>query len=85
MVEDARAAGTLREVGSYWPSPGDLAVYGRLGQTPLVKGGRGHIARVVKAQGTKVLDVSGNSGDAADRVAIVERPLSTVEAWIAVG
>lgn len=84
MVEDARAAGTLREVGSYWPSPGDLAVYGRLGQSPLERGGRGHVGRVVKAQGLEVVDVSGNSGPNADRVAVMVRKLPDVLAWIAV-
>jgi GH25 family lysozyme M1 (1,4-beta-N-acetylmuramidase) len=85
MVEDARAAGTLRLASeAYWPAPGDLAVYGRLGQTPMVKGGRGHVGRVVKAQGVKVIDVSGNSGPAADRVAVMARPLGEVLAWIAV-
>ena len=84
LVEDARAAGTLREPGAYWPAPGDLAVYGRQGQTPLTRGGLGHVGRVIEARNQTVIDISGNSGDAADRVARMPRKLSTVVAWIAV-
>lgn len=85
LVEDARAAGTLRLASeAYWPSPGDLAVYGRQGETPLQKGGRGHVGRVIEARNASVIDISGNSGDAADRVARMVRKVADVLAWIEV-
>jgi lysozyme len=84
LVEDAREAGVLRAVGEYWPSPGDLAVYGRAGESPLQKWGRGHIGRVVQAREMNLTDVSGNSGPGADQVAVMTRDLSTVLAWIEV-
>lgn len=85
IVEDARAAGTLREVGAYWPSPGDLAVFARgaPGETPL-EHGRGHIARVIRAAGRDVETVDGNSGDAADSVARMVRRVADVVCWVAV-
>lgn len=78
LVRDALDAGTWREVGSYAPQPGDLAVFGRAGEDPRA-GGRGHVGRVKQAQGSTVVTIDGNVDDA---IREVEREVGSVLGWI---
>lgn len=80
LVEDARAVGALRLVGSgYEPRPGDLAVTGRAGGDPL-RGGTGHVHRVVQVDGPRYLAIGGNEGDT---VRVDWHPRARVLAWVA--
>lgn len=78
LVRDAIEAGTWREVGSYAPQSGDLAVFGRAGEDPR-RGGRGHVGRVRLAQGRRVTTIDGNVNDA---VSEAERDVGDVLGWI---
>jgi hypothetical protein len=61
LVEDARAAGTLR-LQDWTPTPGSLAILGRAGHDPL-KGGSGHVRCVVGVDAGRYLGLGGNEGD----------------------
>jgi hypothetical protein len=80
LVEDARGTGALRLAGSgYDPRPGDLAIMGRAGADPL-RGGTGHVHRMVQLDGARYLAIGGNEGDA---VAVAWHPRAAVLAWVA--
>ena len=82
LVADARAAGTLRN-GRYTPIPGDLAIEARGGGDPL-KGGSGHVRRVVQLlDGDRYLGLGGNEDN---RIRVAAHPLQHDgwRAWIAV-
>jgi hypothetical protein len=80
LVEDARGTGALRLPGSgYDPRPGDLAIMGRAGGDPL-RGGQGHVHRVVQLDGARYLAVGGNE---ADSIQVAWHPRAAVLAWIA--
>jgi len=80
LVEDARGTGALRLPGSgYDPRPGDLAIMGRAGADPL-RGGTGHVHRVVQLDGARYLAIGGNEGDA---IQVAWHPRAAVLAWIA--
>jgi hypothetical protein len=78
LVRDALEASTWRELGSYAPQPGDLAVFGRAGEDPRV-GGRGHVGRVARVLSRTVTTIDGNVNDA---VREVEREVGEVLGWI---
>jgi hypothetical protein len=61
LVEDARAASTLRPP-EWTPAPGALAIEARMGEDPL-KGGKGHVRRVVQVEGDRYLGLGGNEAD----------------------
>jgi hypothetical protein len=61
LVEDARAAGTLR-LQDWTPTPGSLAILARSGHDPL-KGGPGHVRCVVGVDAGRYLGLGGNEGD----------------------
>jgi hypothetical protein len=75
QCEDARAAGTLRLVGSgYVPKPGDAVIKARNGQNPL-HGGQGHVHTIIVTWDVDVLPdgtlgaggyraIGGNEGNA---------------------
>jgi len=79
LVEDARAAGTLRPA-DWTPTPGSLAICGRAGEDPL-RGGRGHVRAVVGVEGSRYLGIGGNEHDT---IACGWHDLRAVEirAWI---
>lgn len=64
IVSDARAAGTLRLVGSgYVPNPGDLAILDRVkGESPL-RNGRGHVRRIISVTGRSYFAAGGNESN----------------------
>jgi len=66
LVEDARAAGTLRQT-SWEPAPGSVAVYARMVGGALrdpLRGGNGHVRGVVQVDGERYLGIGGNERDA---------------------
>jgi hypothetical protein len=82
LCEDARAAGTLHVEGDgYDPLPGDAAILGRSGESPL-NGGRGHVRTVVQPAG---LDYSAIGGNEGDELSYGEHPRELVLCWIACG
>ena len=80
IVEDARAAGTLREHG-YDPTPGDLAILGRLGKSPL-RGGPGHVRRILSVTGR---DYFAGGGNESNKLTFATHSLDepTLEAFVA--
>ena len=80
LCEDGRGTGALRLVGSgYEPQPGDLAIMGRAGADPL-RGGTGHVHRVVQVDGPRYLAIGGNEGN---EIRVDWHPRARVLAWIA--
>lgn len=79
LVEDARSAGTLRPA-DWLPTLGALMIEARAGEDPL-KGGRGHVRRVVQVDGERVSAIGGNE---QDRIQWQWHPLRKPElrAWI---
>jgi hypothetical protein len=79
LVEDARKAGTLESPG-YEPRPGDLGVYARAGEDPLLAG-RGHTQAVVQHDGDRVLTIGGNE---QNRIQVQWEPLrrESLRGWI---
>ncbi len=64
LVEDARAAGTLRLAGSgYQMKPGDAVIKARNGQNPL-HGGQGHVHTPILTWADGYRAVGGNEGNA---------------------
>lgn len=59
LVEDARALGTWRALGTYTPKPGDLAISARDGGDPTL-GGSGHVERVESVHADHVVTIGGN-------------------------
>lgn len=66
IVDDARAAGTWRDVSSgYQPRPGDLALYRRAGGDPRNPGNTGHVVRVASGvTGGHFEGIGGNESNA---------------------
>lgn len=79
LIRDARAVGAWHPAGdSYQPRRGDLACFGRAGENP-VNGGKGHVGRVERVEGSTLVSVDANHGD---RWARVYRPIDVALGWI---
>lgn len=61
LAADATAAKTLRDL-SWTPTPGSLALEGRLGQSPIA-GGKGHVRRVVVVEADRYFGIGGNENN----------------------
>ena len=80
LIRDARAVGAWHPAGDgYQPQRGDLACFGRAGESP-VNGGKGHVGRVERVEGSTLVSVDANHGD---RWARVYRPIDVALGWIA--
>lgn len=80
LVEDAKSAGKLHLAGSgYVPKPGDLAIRGRAGESPLA-GGHGHV-QCVETFTTEAdyVTIDGNHEDSVARVTNTDPPLAWIE------
>ena len=62
LVEDAKVQRTIWGP-EYTPLPGDLAILARDGENPM-RGGRGHVRRVLLVEGDRYHALGGNEGDA---------------------
>lgn len=89
LVEDARKVGTLHLASSdYEPQPGDLAISSRIPRESPLRGGRGHVERLVGRQEDGRLWLIGGNEDGGathgGRWRLELEEPDKVEAWIEV-